>query len=124
MAFYVFRLSDGEILAGANEVTDLAGYVNTANGITYEDAPLRDWTYLTVTSGAIVIDTVEWAADRRARRDLLLAGSDYTQLADITDDHLPGTKAEWATYRQELRDLPTQPGFPENIIWPTEPTEV
>jgi hypothetical protein len=32
-------------------------------------------------------------------------------------------KAQWATYRQALRDLTDQPGFPDQINWPgTSPT--
>lgn len=29
--------------------------------------------------------------------------------------------AEWATYRQALRDVPAQSGFPENVVWPQPP---
>ena len=29
--------------------------------------------------------------------------------------------AAWATYRQGLRDVPEQAGFPEDINWPTTP---
>lgn len=29
--------------------------------------------------------------------------------------------AEWVAYRQALRDVPQQPGFPENITWPVKP---
>ncbi len=51
----------------------------------------------------------------RAERDALLAASDTMALADrITD--------EWRTYRQALRDLPAQDGFPSSITWPTEPS--
>lgn len=50
----------------------------------------------------------------RARRDALLSGSDHMALADrITDD--------WRTYRQALRDVPAQSGFPTNVTWPSEP---
>lgn len=38
---------------------------------------------------------------------------------DLTD----AKKTEWNTYRQELRDLPAQAGWPDNITWPTRPTE-
>ena len=58
------------------------------------------------------------------KRQALLRQSDYTQLMDITDDLLPGTQAQWATYRQELRDVPAQAGFPETVTWPAQPTEV
>jgi hypothetical protein len=50
------------------------------------------------------------------RQDLLQA-SDWTQLPDVSID----TKSAWAAYRQELRDITDQPGFPDNIVWPTPP---
>lgn len=50
----------------------------------------------------------------RAERDTLLSESDIYALADrITD--------EWKTYRQALRDLPNQAGFPDDITWPNKP---
>ena len=54
----------------------------------------------------------------RARRDELLRLSDYTQVGDSSH---PGTKEEWRTYRQALRDIPQQSGFPNTITWPNEP---
>jgi len=53
----------------------------------------------------------------RAERDALLTASDWTQVADA-----PVDTAAWATYRQALRDIPSQSGFPDNITWPQEPT--
>lgn len=53
----------------------------------------------------------------RYNRDRLLAASDWTQVADA-----PVDAAAWATYRQALRDVPRQAGFPENITWPEMPT--
>ena len=51
----------------------------------------------------------------RAKRNQLLIESDSMALADrITD--------EWRTYRQLLRDVPAQSGFPTNITWPPKPT--
>lgn len=50
-------------------------------------------------------------------RDLKLSESDWTQLPDV-----PTTvKEKWAAYRQALRDIPQQPDFPQNIIWPDQP---
>jgi hypothetical protein len=46
----------------------------------------------------------------------LLEESDYTQLDDSIED-----KSAWATYRQELRNVILQPGFPDEIVWPIEP---
>jgi len=56
------------------------------------------------------------AEEVRAKRDSLLAESDWTQVADA-----PVDKAAWATYRQSLRDIPQQAGFPTNVVWPVEP---
>ena len=53
----------------------------------------------------------------RAKRDQLLQESDWTQLPDA-----PSSDAQaWAAYRQALRDITSQPGFPYNVTWPKEP---
>ena len=50
----------------------------------------------------------------RNQRNDLLKETDVHALGDrITD--------EWRTYRQALRDVPSQAGFPDNITWPTKP---
>ena len=60
-----------------------------------------------------------WMKLRNVRDDLLLF-SDFTQLADtgLTDSK----KAEWVTYRQSLRDLPSNTSDPANPTWPTKPS--
>lgn len=55
-------------------------------------------------------------ANVRKERNALLAESDWTQVADA-----PVDKTAWATYRQSLRDVPSQSGFPNEVTWPTEP---
>jgi hypothetical protein len=61
----------------------------------------------------------ELAEAARTQRDKLLAESDWTQLPDSP---LSGAgKAAWAAYRQALRDISDQSGFPEEIIWPEMP---
>jgi len=54
--------------------------------------------------------------EARQQRDFLLQKSDWTQLSDASVD-----AAAWAEYRQKLRDLPLQEGFPESIAWPEKP---
>lgn len=53
----------------------------------------------------------------RQERDALLAATDWTQAVDVPQ----ATKDKWAPYRQALRDVPQQAGFPENIQWPDKP---
>ena len=52
----------------------------------------------------------------RAERNRKLTASDWTQVADA-----PVDQTAWAAYRQALRDVPTQAGFPWDVTWPTEP---
>ena len=56
------------------------------------------------------------AAEIRTERNSKLTQSDWTQVADT-----PVNKAAWATYRQALRDIPNQAGFPNAVTWPVEP---
>jgi len=58
----------------------------------------------------------EQAKSVRASRDEKLKDCDWTQVADA-----PVDKAVWATYRQALRDVTTQSGFPWTITWPDKP---
>jgi hypothetical protein len=52
----------------------------------------------------------------RQQRNDKLKESDWTQVEDA-----PINKTLWATYRQSLRDITSQEGFPWNITWPIEP---
>ena len=60
-------------------------------------------------------DTEQAKAIRSQRTDKL-KGSDWTQVADA-----PVDQAAWATYRQALRDITAQPGFPWDTQWPDAP---
>ena len=61
----------------------------------------------------------EKAASVREERDRLLAESDWTQLPDAPIT--ASMKTAWATYRQNLRDITAQQGFPDNVVWPVAP---
>jgi hypothetical protein len=63
--------------------------------------------------------TVDLSAIGRSikkQRNKLLSLSDWTQVADA-----PVDQAAWATYRQALRDVPEQDGFPDGVVWPVPP---
>jgi len=76
-------------------------------------------------------EEIEWAAEQaawiaganarkseeiRLERNAKLNATDWTQVADTTAD-----KTAWATYRQALRNVPTQAGFPNTVVWPVAP---
>ncbi len=52
----------------------------------------------------------------RQQRDQLLAECDWRSLPDA-----PGDRDAWLAYRQQLRDITQQLGFPDNIKWPIPP---
>ena len=79
----------------------------------------------TWTIGWIVQDLTQSEKDQklaakiasvRSQRNQNLKDSDWTQVDDA-----PVDKAAWATYRQALRDVPTQSGFPWDVTWPAQP---
>ena len=56
------------------------------------------------------------AKEVRQKRDAILKSSDWMANSDVT------MSDEWRTYRQALRDITSQEGFPNDITWPTEPS--
>jgi len=71
-------------------------------------------------------DTKQWVlvenlalADVLPKRQRLLYQSDWTQIPNnpLTAEQ----QTAWATYRQELRDIPQQSGYPFNVVWPVAP---
>jgi hypothetical protein len=58
-----------------------------------------------------------WKANMvRKERNYKLMECDWTQLQDA-----PVNSQDWVSYRNALRDLPSQIGFPWDIIWPDKP---
>lgn len=55
----------------------------------------------------------------RQERNELLRSTDWTQMDDSPLSNIQ--KATWATYRQALRDVTAQTGFPWTITWPDAP---
>jgi hypothetical protein len=69
------------------------------------------------TQAEIDAETAGQAAQVRAERNGLLTASDWTQGKDIAD----AVSTPWATYRQALRDISDQAGFPWTVTWPEMP---
>lgn len=63
--------------------------------------------------------TEEVAAQVRAQRDSMIAQTDYLMMSDYPISEEDKTLLE--TYRQALRDIPEQEGFPSNVQWPVAP---
>ena len=88
------------------------GYVNDA----FVDLDAADANAAQAVQDAINAQNVDEAVKVRQTRAGLLEASDWTQVADA-----PVDKTAWATYRQALRDITSQSGFPRTVTWPSAP---
>ena len=94
----------------------MARFHTTAEGnipFTAEEEAIRDAEELQWDSGA----NDRKAAEVRQERNTKLAATDWTQASDVPQS----VKDSYVTYRQALRDVPLQSGFPWTITWPDEP---
>ena len=96
----------------------------TANPDDSEDYGRQLYDQLNTTYSSEVAECPEseryeaFAGMVRADRNNLLKGTDWTQNSDVPE----ATRTLWAPYRQALRDVPSQAGFPYNISWPSLPS--
>lgn len=118
--------SDATLLEfGVHRVYFSAAPEATASQVVEEAMPVFDeeakrwtqvWTVRDLTADELQQRSDVKAAEVRAERNDKLTASDWTQVADA-----PVDKAAWATYRQALRDISEQSGFPWNVTWPDDP---
>lgn len=84
------------------------------------DDELRTWAWDTAARRWLPQPTLAAReADARAQRDRRLAACDWV-VARATERAEP-VPAGWATYRQALRDVTAQAGWPDAITWPAPP---
>jgi hypothetical protein len=100
----------------SEEVADLGWAGLDGKGLLLEAAALDAGVSIESIAAAKEIGAVACGDQARDKRDLLLSQSDWTQVADA-----PVDKTAWATYRQELRNISAQPGFPWAVVWPIQP---
>jgi hypothetical protein len=125
---YAFLNPDGTIKQVVHKLSPFMRVEEGERIVNYNPPMVDDALFLTVPVTPVpaeamdatfdiqgVPDEAAWAVIR-ARRDVLLAPTDWTQLPDVP----LATKEIWAAYRQALRDI-TQQADPHNIIWPTPP---
>jgi hypothetical protein len=68
-----------------------------------------------------VLDSFLAENDIRKQRILLLQNSDWTDTASAPARLGQELYDQWQTYRQALRDVTAQPGYPFEVVWPTPP---
>ena len=105
--------------AGVEQI-DGKWYTKYVLGPTFTDTPATDTTPAQTAAEQEAAykasKDAEQAKSVRTSRNDKLKECDWTQIADSTAD-----KTAWATYRQALRDITAQAGFPWTITWPDAP---
>ena len=94
-------------------------YTKYILGPVFTDTTAEDGTVTTAAENEAAYKAMkdaEQAKSVRQQRGEKLKETDWTQVADA-----PVDKAAWATYRQALRDVTAQAGFPWTVTWPVEP---
>jgi hypothetical protein len=117
----IAQLLFGQIVAAGVEIVGLSiGASDDKATWTVQPTSLQSAAQPTIDAFDISTEETAWQwAAVRAERDSLLYGTDWTQSADSPLD--VAEVADWATYRQALRDIPSQQADPYNIAWPSPP---
>jgi hypothetical protein len=77
------------------------------------------WSISEMDDDAKAAKDAEAAKGVRTTRDKLIAETDWIVIKNLElNQNVPGI---WEVYRQNLRDVPAQAGFPHNVTWPTKP---
>ena len=77
------------------------------------------WSISEMSDEAKAAKDAEAAKGVRASRDAKLAECDWLVIKAMETGVALST--DWAAYRQALRDVPAQAGFPHNVTWPAKP---
>lgn len=77
------------------------------------------WTVVDKTAEEVAAYDTAKGMSVRSQRDAKLAESDW-MVIKAAETGVP-LATEWATYRQALRDVTAQTGFPNEVTWPTKP---
>lgn len=123
-ADFSFQAESGEyVIEGlANDSCCYIDKTTTPHSIVHL-TPASEFDELDLDAKAMVLSVSLQEAHIRGIRDMMLAQCDWTQGADSP---LSASKiAEWATYRQALRDITDttiNPSFPSSVTWPTPPS--
>jgi hypothetical protein len=135
MNYSIYSITNGQILRIVqtnninaqlqNNEAYVNGSFNDTNYYISNGAPIEiptkpsKYSIFDYTTKQWVLDENLAIADVTQKRNDLLYASDWTQIPNnpLTTEQ----QAVWATYRQELRDIPAQSGYPFNVIWPTPP---
>ena len=138
--FYVYQLNNGQIIySGTCQESDfdkqnvpngcalevIEDYINWSDFYVYNNTLIaipekpNQYSVFNYISKQWEIDSAQLILSITRKRNSLLLSSDWTQLPNnpLTSEQ----QAAWADYRQQLRDITSQSGYPTNVVWPIQP---
>lgn len=128
--FYLVIDTDGDILVSTDSLEAANGNMETGTSLITLEEPV-DVSNKRYVNGAledIPIPDEILAEQAREERDTLLDRADGASIKQreqvdlgITPDLTDAQYTSLLQYKQDLRDVPTQVGFPQVIVWPTWP---
>ena len=127
-------LSSPKTVPGDYQITVANGAVQDSSGNWVEAWQVKDMFTADSDGYGVVTTTVSEkedaydsinlemrSAQERFDRDALLLETDWVVIKALENSE--SVDADMTSYRQALRDVPSQSGFPDAIVWPTKPTE-
>lgn len=127
IAFSYYSLTTGEFSPRSFSGSEAAAIAHAPDGHGVKPGSFDRSTHrVDLVTGSVIeqaqplqVPTEVQATFERAKRDRLLAACDW-RAARAFELGEPMPEA-WRAYRQALRDLPDQPGFPLSVSWPDLP---
>jgi len=138
--FYVYQLSNGQIISsGSCQESNISkqnipdghalqitkDYVNWSDFYVYNNTLIsipekpNQYSVFNYTTKQWEVDSAQLILLIKRKRNSLLLSSDWTQLPN--NPLSLEVQTLWATYRQQLRDITLQSGYPTNVVWPDLP---
>ena len=128
--YTIYNTSTGVIIANLQADSDSLADLNTPTGHQWIKQKSDSETQRVVDGSIVSKTSTDLAAatlltdtyNAESKRLELLAKSDYVQTVDFNAKLSDSVRTNWQNYRQALRDIPDQAGYPSSITWPTKPT--
>jgi hypothetical protein len=115
---------EGILICLSNLGNPSDGFVRVPDDITKNELRLIDGNIVELSDEEIenefkALQLVKLAKQIRNKRNLLLVEADKLTQMDIWETYDAKKKKKISAYKQALRDIPTQKGFPEDVVYPT-----
>lgn len=114
LGYGIYEFTVQPVVGKYKKIIEGAPEQNAENGIYYQT-----WQVVDMSDEEKAVQNTERAGQVRRERDSRLYRTDWILLSDAPVSETK--KQEYIVYRQALRDVPGQAGFPWDVVWPNNP---